>query len=135
MFPKNEFEDISKRLKPFGLVFEMRDLPDLSIDLNENFQVERIRKKGEGTSGALLVGDKIMAIGDTRILRPIDLIKCRSAMHPGDEITLVVERSGVVQKIKQRVGRETFVRLEPNRLSDSDKQEKLEAFWMREIDE
>jgi len=40
-----------------------------------------------------------------------------------------------VQKIKQRVGRETFVRLEPNRLSDLDKQEKLEAFWSREYDQ
>ena len=135
VFPKGEFEDVSKRLRPFGLVFEMRELADLSFDLNEKFQVERIRQKGEGNSGALLVGDKLIAIDDKRILRPIDLITCRSVLHPGNEITLVVERNGEVQKIKHRVGRETFFRLESNRLSDSDKQEKLEAFWAREVDE
>lgn len=135
VFPKGEAEDISKRLKPFGLVFEMRELADLSFELNENFQIERIPKKKEGEGRTLLVGDKIIAIDDQRILRPVDLLKCRSEMHPGDEITLLIERSGALQKIKQRVGKETMVRLEPNRLSDLDKQEKLEAFWTREVDE
>jgi hypothetical protein len=135
VFPKGEAEDISKRLRPFGLVFEMRELADLSFDLNENFQIERIPKKREGDDRPLLLGDKIIAIDEQRILRPVDLLKCRSAMHPGDEITLLIERSGALQKIKQRVGRETIVRLEPNRLSDLDKQEKLEAFWVREVDQ
>ncbi len=135
VFPKGDADDISKRLKPFGLVFEMKELGGWSFELNENFQVERIKKNTEGDDRGLWLGDKIIAINDQRILRPVDLVKCRSEMRPGDEITLLIERSGEVQKIKQRVSRETFVRLEPNRLSDLDKQEKLEAFWSREYDQ
>jgi hypothetical protein len=135
VFPKGEVEDIASRLKPFGLVFEKRELADLSFDLNENFQIERIKKKREGDGRTLLVGDKIIAIDNQRILRPVDLIFCRSEMRPGEEITLLIERNGGVQKIKQRVGSEMFVRLEPNRLSDLDKQEKLEVFWSREVDQ
>ena len=132
VFPKGEPEDISKRLKPFGLVFEIRELADLSFDLNENFQIEQIRNRD---GKALMVGDKIIAIDGQKILSPVDLIKCRSEIHPGAEITLLIERSGEIQKIKLQVGREKFVRLEPNRLSDLDKQEKLEAFWRREVDQ
>ena len=135
VFPKGDADNFSKRLKPFGLVFEMKELGGWSFDLNENFQVERIKKLGEGDDRGLWVGDKIIAINDKRILRPVDIVKCRSEIRPGDEITLLIERSGEVQKIKQRMGRETFVRLEPNRLSDLDKQEKLATFWSREFDQ
>ena len=135
VFPKGDADDFSKRLKPFGLVFEMKELGGWSFELNENFQVERIKKNTEGDDKGLWLGDKIIAINDQRILRPVDLVKCRSEMRPGDEMTLLIERSGEVQKIKQRVSRETFVRLGPNRLSDLDKQEKLEAFWSREYEQ
>jgi predicted metalloprotease with PDZ domain len=135
VFPKGDADDFSKRLKPFGLVFEMKELGGWSFDLNENFQVERIKKKTEGDDRGLWLGDKIIAINGQRILRPVDLVKCRSAMRPGDEITLLIERSGETQKVKQRVTGETFVKLEANRLSDLDKQEKLEAFWSREFDQ
>jgi hypothetical protein len=132
VFPKEEFADISQRLRPFGLVFESREIADLSFDLNENFQVERIRKMDEGKNGNLQLGDKVISVAERRLLRPIDLIKRRSELNPGQDITLVLERGGVVLKIKQRVGRERLVRLEANRLSDADKQEKLEKFWERE---
>jgi len=135
VFPKGDTDDLSKRLKPFGLVFEMKELGGWSFDLNENFQVERIKVKPEGDDRRLWVGDKIISINNQRILRPVDLVKCRSEMQPGDEFTLFIERSGEVQKIKDRLGRETYCRLETNRLSDLDKQEKLEAFWRREFDQ
>ncbi|MFN8007950.1 MAG: hypothetical protein U0V70_13170 [Terriglobia bacterium] len=132
VFPRGE-GDISKRLRPFGLVFEKRELADLSFDLDENFNVVRVTRKQEGIERGIMVGDKVLAIGDRKILRPIDLTMVRSEMRPGTDILLLVERDGATLKIKEHVGVESLTKLEANRLSDPDKQEKLEIFLSRDI--
>lgn len=114
-------------LRPFGLLFDRRELPAFDFQLNESFQVTQVSK----TPG-LEAGDRIVAINSHRFLLPDDLLKCRSRLTPGQEIQLDIERRNLQLKVTQRVAKEVLLKLQVNKLADADKQQKLEQFLSSE---
>ncbi len=121
-------------LKPFGLVFERRELPLFPFELTENFEIERIQQTTESRQSPFQRGDKVVSIGPFRLLKPDDLLKCSSWVKPGVDIQITIERGGISLKIHQPVEKQVHYKLESNKLSDADKQEKFQKFLTRETE-
>jgi hypothetical protein len=127
--PSND--DFADLLKPFGLVLERIEIPHLNFDLSETFQVSRIQRH---TKGPLLqLGDRILAVNQNPLLEPTDLLKLRGWLRAGENVTLTVERNGIVLKFQERLATTNYCRLAANGLADSDKQQKLERFLAKEV--
>jgi hypothetical protein len=126
---------IGELLRPFGLLFDRRELPAFDFELNETFQVAQLGKHTQGTTAILETGDRILAINNHRLMLPDDLLKCRSRLTPGQEVQLDVERRNLALRLTQRVAKEVLLKLEINKLADADKQQKLEQFLSVEPEE
>jgi predicted metalloprotease with PDZ domain len=122
---------VGETLRPFGLLFERRELLDLPFKLTETFQVAQVKKSSSSAGGNVQVGDRILAVNHHRLTMPDDLLKCRSQLNAGEEVQLFIERNGVAVKLKQHIPMEVLLRLEVNKLADADKQQKLERFLSR----
>jgi hypothetical protein len=127
-------QQIGDLLRPFALLFDRRELPAFDFALNETFQIAQLGGHTLGSS-MLETGDRILAINNHRLVLPDDLLKCRSRLTPGQEVQLDVERRSVPLRVTQRVAKEVMLRLEVNKLADSDKQQKLERFLSVELEE
>ncbi|HEX2520972.1 MAG TPA: PDZ domain-containing protein [Terriglobia bacterium] len=125
---------IGETLRPFGLLFERRELLDLPFRLTETFQVAQVKKSSSSTAHSLQVGDRILAVNHHRLTMPDDLLKFRSQLNAGEDVQLFIERNGVAVKLKQRIPMEVLLKLEVNKLADADKQQKLERFLSRYSD-
>lgn len=119
---------IRELLRPFGLLFERRELPDFPFELAEGFQVTRLDNAADSQ---LQIGDRILTVNGCKLLMPDDLLKCRSRLGGEREVELSVERGGGLLRFRQRISKEVLLKLEFNKLSDADKQEKLERFLSR----
>jgi hypothetical protein len=125
---------IAETLRPFGLLFERRELLDFPFKLTETFQVAQLTKRSNVAAISVQVGDRILAVDHHQLTMPDDLLKCRSQLSSGEEVQLFVERDGVAVKLKQRIPVEVLLNLEVNKLADADKQQKLERFLSRYSD-
>jgi PDZ domain len=125
---------IAETLRPFGLLFERRELLDFPFKLTETFQVTQVTKRSNLAAISVQVGDRILAVDHHQLTMPDDLLKCRSQLSSGEEVELFVERDGVAVKLKQRIPVEVLLNLEVNKLADADKQQKLERFLSRYSD-
>jgi hypothetical protein len=81
----------------------------------------------------LHLGDRILAVNQNPLLEPADLLKLNASLRAGEDVTLTVERDGIILKLKERLGGMNYCRLAANGLADSDKQQKLERFLAREV--
>jgi len=120
-------QKIGELLRPFGLLFDRRELPAFGFQLTETFQIAELGRQVQET-GTLETGDRILAINNYRLMLPDDLLKCRSRLTPGQEVQLDVERRNLPLRVTQRVTKEILLKLEINKLADADKQQKLEQF-------
>jgi hypothetical protein len=125
---------IAETLRPFGLLFERRELLDFPFRLTETFQVAQATKRSNLAAVSVQVGDRILAVDHHPLTMPDDLLKCRSQLSSGEEVQLFIERDGVAVKLKQRIPVEVLLNLEVNKLADADKQQKLERFLSRYSD-
>jgi hypothetical protein len=125
---------ISELLRPFGLLFERRELPGFPFELTETFRVAQRRKPSNLPNSGLQEGDRILAINHHQLTMPDDLQKYRSQLGSENEVQLSVERNGVLMKLQQPIEKKVLLRLELNKLADADKREKLEKFLSREPD-
>ncbi|MCI0418260.1 MAG: hypothetical protein L0312_03385 [Acidobacteria bacterium] len=130
-----DLQKIGELLRPFGLLFDRRELPSFDFQLNETFQVAQMNESSQRGSLAVETGDRIVAINNHRLLLPDDLLKCRSRLAPGQEVQLDLERRNLPLRVTQRVAREVVLKLEINRLADFDKQEKLAQFLSAEVEQ
>jgi len=126
---------IGELLRPFGLLFDRRELPAFDFQLNEAFQIAQLGRQHRGTTAMLEPGDRILAINNHRLILPDDLLKCRSRLMPGQEIHVDLERRNLPLRVTQRVAHEVLLKLEINKLADADKQQKLEQFLSVESEE
>ena len=86
------------------------------------------------TKGPLLqLGDRILAVNQNPLLEPTDLLKLRGWLRAGENVTLTVERNGIVLKFQERLATTNYCRLAANGLADSDKQQRLERFLAKEV--
>jgi predicted metalloprotease with PDZ domain len=122
---------IGELLRPFGLLFNRRELPAFPFELTEAFQVMQDRNNSTVRTSSLQAGDRILAVNHHRLIMPDDLQKCRSQLGAENEVELSVERNGAFMRVQQRLGKEVLLRLEENKLADADKREKLERFLLR----
>lgn len=128
VWQSDDLQEIGELLRPFGLLFDRRELPAFDFQLNETFQIAQLGKHTQGKASILETGDRILAINNYRLMLPDDLLKCRSRLTPGQEVQLEVERRNLPLRVTQRVAKEVLLRLEINKLADADKQQKLEQF-------
>ncbi|HEU0006365.1 MAG TPA: hypothetical protein VFS12_10285 [Terriglobia bacterium] len=128
VWQSEDLQEIGELLRPFGLLFDRRELPAFDFQLNETFQIAQLGKHTQGTTSILETGDRILAINNYRLMLPDDLLKCRSRLTPGQEVQLEVERRNLPLRVTQRVAKEVLLKLEINKLADADKQQKLEQF-------
>ena len=128
VWQSEDLQEIGELLRPFGLLFDRRELPAFDFQLNETFQIAQLGKHTQGTASMLETGDRILAINNYRLMLPDDLLKCRSRLTPGQEVQLEVERRNLPLRVTQRVAKEILLKLEINKLADADKQQKLEQF-------
>jgi hypothetical protein len=128
VWQSEDLQEIGDLLRPFGLLFDRRELPAFDFQLNETFQIAQLGKHTQGTTAMLETGDRILAINNHRLMLPDDLLKCRSRLTPGQEVQLEVERRNLPLRVMQRVATEVVLKLEINKLADADKQQKLEQF-------
>jgi hypothetical protein len=126
--------DVAKVLRPFGLILVRTELPSFDFQLSESFQVTHLGKGIAPVKTGLRLGDRIVALNGTLLVRPSDLFKLRSVLQPGEEVTLTVERNGANVILTEVLEPEVYLRLEPNKLADSDKQERLGHFLAKEIE-
>jgi len=134
VWQSEETQRIGDLLRPFGLLFDRRELPAFDFQLNETFQIAQLGGHSQ-ESTMLETGDRILAINNHRLVLPDDLLKCRSRLTPGQEIQLDVERRSLPLRLTQRVAKEVMLKLEINKLADADKQQKLERFLTVESEE
>ncbi|MSO22068.1 MAG: hypothetical protein EXQ58_02180 [Acidobacteria bacterium] len=135
IFQNEDPQRITELLRPFGLLFDRRELPAFDFQLNETFQIAQLGRHTLGTTAVLETGDRILAINNHRLMLPDDLFKCRSRLTPGQEVQLDVERRNLPLRVTQRVAKKDLLKLEINKLADADKQQKLEQFLSVESDE
>jgi hypothetical protein len=134
VWQSEEIQRIGDLLRPFGLLFDRRELPAFDFQLNETFQIAQLSGHTDG-SAMLESGDRILAINNHRLVLPDDLLKCRSRLTPGQEVQLDVERRSIPLRVTHRVAKEVMLKLEINKLADADKQQKLEQFLSVEAEE
>jgi M61 glycyl aminopeptidase len=125
--------ELAEVFKPFGLLMERIELPRLTFDLSETFQVSRLEPRAVGPVSSLQMGDRILAVNQDPLLEPTDLLKLRSSLRKDEDVILTVEREGSILKVKERLGGSSYCRLMTNGLADSDKQQKLERFLGSEV--
>jgi Peptidase M61 N-terminal domain len=126
-------QQLADLLKPYGLILERIEIPHLSFELSETFQVDRIEQRFDDSVSNPQMGDRILAVNQNRLLEPVDLFKLRGSLRVGEDVTLTIERNGTTLRLKQRVERVSYCRLAVNGLADSDKQQKLGQFLAREV--
>ena len=112
-------------VRPFGLIYFQRRLPDWGFVLDESLSVTVLKP---GLKTGLQVGDRLMAIDQAPISHPLDLIREGSLLQAGKTVTLQVDRQGGGMWLKHPVGSLFYSRFESNKLSDVDKQEKMDRF-------
>jgi PDZ domain len=125
---------VAQVLRPFGLILVRTELPSFEFELSESFQIIRLGKGIAAGKTGLRLGDRIVALNGTRLITPSDLFKSRSLLQPGEEVTLTVERNGTTLNLTGVLEPEVYLRLETNKLADSDKQERLARFLAKEIE-
>ena len=135
IWQSEDLQTIGELLRPFGLLFDRRELPAFDFQLNETFQIAQLGRHGQGTTAMLETGDRILAINNHRLMLPDDLLKCRSRLTAGQEVQLDLERRNLLLRVTQRVATEVLLKLEINKLADADKQQKLEQFLSVESEE
>ncbi len=122
-------------LKPYGLFLVKVEIPKLDLILSEAFRVRQIVPGGTFGRLQVQVGDRLLAVNDFRLVTPEDWLKARSLLRGDNEAVLTVERAGNILRIKQPWGTEILVKLEVNKLSDADKQDRLETFLSKEVED
>jgi len=127
---ESQIEDL---LKPFGLLLRQVRIPHFNFELSETFEVTRVAPSLEHGSSNLQTGDRVLAINQNRLLGPVDLLKLRSSLGTGEDMTLTIDRSGSMLTLKEKMTFESAWKLVVNGLADSDKQVELEKFLAREF--
>jgi hypothetical protein len=122
-------------LKPYALVLVRTEIPRLDFSLSESFRVSRLTARGVENRSGVLIGDRLLAINDIRLVTPEDLIKVRSLIGNNTQVVYTVERNGIALKVKQNLGKEVLLKLQQNKLADADKQERLEIFLAKEVED
>ncbi len=112
-------------LQPFGLILFQRNIPSFAFQLSESCTVE---KTYDVQPSGIKLGDRILNIEKDSLYSPLELLKLRSIYIPGQTVNLTVERNGIILKIPYRLAPTLYARLEPNRLADSDKLERVDKF-------
>jgi hypothetical protein len=125
----------SELLKPYALVLTRTEIPRLGFSLSESFRVSHLTVQGVENRSGVLIGDKVLAINDIRLVTPEDLIKIRSLMGSNTQVVFTVERNGSLLKVRQNLGRELLLKLQLNKLADADKQERLAIFLAKEVED
>jgi len=126
-------DELAELLRPYGLILERIEMPHLSFELSETFQVSHVDRRLKGRLSGLQLGDRILGVNQNLLLGPTDLLKLRGSLSVGEDVILTVERDGVILKLKERLEGMSYCRLATNGLADSDKQQKLESFLAREV--
>jgi M61 glycyl aminopeptidase len=119
-------------LKPFALVLRRIEVPSFSFDLSETFQVSRVGQRVNGRLSSLQLGDRILAINQSRLLEPLDFFKLRGILRAPEDVILTIERNGTTLRLKDKMIWTSYCQLTVNGLADADKRQKLDQFLARE---
>ncbi len=120
-------------LKPFGLVIRRIAVPSFGFDLSETFQVDRVEQRAKRGVAGIQLGDRILAINQSRLLEPVDFLKLRGLLRAPDDVILTIERNGTILRLKEKMTWTSYRQLAVNGLADADKRQKLDQFLAREV--